>query len=197
MPGMLVAFLGVPRSGTQWTSDVMKACGLDVGHERMGKNGTSCGFAVWQPHTDELPLTNQDIRGVTFDHTFHLCRDPLATLRTFPEIIQWDERSSWFRRHGFHPPDGPWDPKLAALRYLAITRQKLLDAHLPLFRVDKVKLDWPRISKALGLPDEPPRLPRRNSRPPFWTPTWQDLNDLDEHATKLLKTFASRAGYCS
>jgi len=188
---VLIAFLGTPRSGTKWVSAVMRSFGLDVRHETMGSNGTACGFAAW---SHPLPITRQDVRGVEFTHRYHLCRDPLATMRTMPEVLATaDVWQPWFVANGFHP-EGPWDSKLASLRYWVATRRFLIAQGLPVFRVDRADEDWPMVAADLGL-GELPEIEPSNKRPPFWTPTWNDLDKVDDVASKAAREIAAVLGY--
>ncbi|MBI3900714.1 MAG: hypothetical protein HY324_01025, partial [Chlamydiia bacterium] len=69
--------LGCARSGTLYISKVLKACGLHIRHEKMGKEGMStCDFVV-DPEVGRWNLRPKDYH---FAHIFHQVRDPLQVI---------------------------------------------------------------------------------------------------------------------
>lgn len=80
---------GCPRSGTRSTSTALRAGGLDIPHERIGKDGSVCWFyATRSSHYPwRVPVPD---RG--WDRIFHQVRDPLQTIASLTTISQvsWD-----------------------------------------------------------------------------------------------------------
>ncbi len=191
---MKVAFLGTPRSGTRYMSNLMQECGLNVGHESMGANGTSCGFYVWADKAERLPCP-QDMKPVRFDLTFHLCRHPLKSLRTMPRVLMSGEFESWFRDMGFWAMSS-WDPRTASLIYWVETRRRLVNAEYPIVRVENIAEHWAMLRDAIpGLPGSPPDVDRNEMQRRSSLLTWSDLEILDADLAQQAQQLAEEMGY--
>jgi len=93
-----IIIIGTGRSGTAYTSMLLKQCGIDVGHERMGKDGVSSWYLTtkfeafdgldWEDLESDPYLIGQQIR------------DPLKTI---PSLMTFNKQSqSFIRRSGAH-----------------------------------------------------------------------------------------------
>jgi len=93
---------GCGRSGTKYASFALQRLGLDVPHERLGRDGiSSWTMAVPAESRPYGPPSSQ----VSFQHVFHQVREPLATISscmTFNEE-SWD----FICRHVECPPFAP------------------------------------------------------------------------------------------
>jgi hypothetical protein len=70
---------GCSRSGTTYISEVLKLSGLDIGHEFVGKDGTSSWFMCIE--ADHVPWKHRPSSiGFEFDHIFHQVRHPLKVI---------------------------------------------------------------------------------------------------------------------
>lgn len=86
--------LAHPRSGTGYMANLFKLNGLDVGHEYMGKDGTSnWQFAVC---AEKYPYDVDGIRrqDVSFETVIHVIRKPIDAINS---IAFTEERSEAFR----------------------------------------------------------------------------------------------------
>lgn len=76
----MILVTGVHNSGTMYMARLFACFGYDIGHEVMGRDGTSCGaWAVDDPllGNDTQPGPRPDLSGWT---VFHVVRDPLKTV---------------------------------------------------------------------------------------------------------------------
>lgn len=89
-----ILILGHPRSGTGYMAKLFQANGYDIGHEVMGKDGTSnWQFAVC---ADAYPFNTDNIKrdDVEFSRIYHVIRNPLAAINS---IVYTESRSEHFR----------------------------------------------------------------------------------------------------
>lgn len=76
---LLVLVTGCGRSGTRYTTFVLRRLGLDVGHERLGKDGiASWSLAVDADHVPWGP----SLRALSFDVILHQTRHPLRVVNS-------------------------------------------------------------------------------------------------------------------
>lgn len=82
----LILGLGHPRTGTGYTAKLLQSWGLDVGHEKMGKDGTvdwslAAGKSLWQ---------DVDIKDFDWKHIVYCVRDPKKAIPSsvYTEDIQ-------------------------------------------------------------------------------------------------------------
>ena len=94
--------IGHPRCGSGYMGQLLKAYGLDVGHERMGKDGISSWmFAVEE---EENPFALNSLAATRknkhFGHVIHFVRDPRTAI---PSILRENRNSqisyAFRRRH--------------------------------------------------------------------------------------------------
>lgn len=70
---------GCARSGTTYIADVLQSCGLDIGHEVMGRDGCSSWFMCVE--AKKFPWKNRpSAYRIHFDHIFHQVRNPLDVI---------------------------------------------------------------------------------------------------------------------
>jgi hypothetical protein len=92
--------VGHPRCGSRYMSELLKVCGLDVGHERMGKHGISSWmFAV---EDDDNPWARDPLSASRkhkhFGHVMHFVRDPRTAIPSIIRENRHAEKSYAFRR---------------------------------------------------------------------------------------------------
>lgn len=68
---------GCARSGTSFTSRILRNAGLDIPHEEMGKDGAVSWYLATQPDYRKRRI---NLKKYYFAHTFHQTRDPLKTI---------------------------------------------------------------------------------------------------------------------
>lgn len=87
----LLLVTGCGRSGTTFTSQFLTKCGLDIPHEKPGKDGcvswpmTANFYSPWGPYAE-----NEQ-----FDHIFQQVRNPLDVMSSFYTNIPDLSRDEW------------------------------------------------------------------------------------------------------
>lgn len=86
----LILVVGCGRSGTKYMAKFLQASGLDVGHEKMGKDGSVSwlmsaiiDWAPWGPLSKDFH----------FRHIFHQVRNPVKMIQSFyniPPLATWE-----------------------------------------------------------------------------------------------------------
>ncbi len=78
--------IGHPRSGTRYTSEVLRSFGYDVGHEKMGEHGTSSWLLAVNDRSYPFgDIGNpKSIDAFYFEHLIHVVRNPFDAV---PSII--------------------------------------------------------------------------------------------------------------
>ena len=95
---------GCGRSGTRYMTFVLRRLGLDVPHERLGRDGmASWTMAVAAAERPYGPPSD----AVRFEHVFHQVRHPLAVIRS----VETFGADSWQFVYA-HTPCRPEDPPL-------------------------------------------------------------------------------------
>lgn len=172
---------GTPCGGTRFTSQALRAAGVDVGHERPGADGIACGWLLWS-HLGGRRVQLADMR---FEHTWRIYRDPIDVLETLPAYAQ-NPRS--VRKPWDHPADG-----IAALRRWVHTHERI-PADTPTLRIGSPRFgeDWARLCRTLGVPVvaldgvKPHRKDRR------WPRTsWPELHRIDAEYAARAKRLVS------
>ncbi len=155
---MKYLIIGHPRCGTGFMSKLFKKNGIDVGHEIMGKGGTS----DWQyaiPDAKCFPWTTGVRADHKFDYVIHNIRDPFTAIPSIvftetpqPKEQSWRTVSEHFRRHFVNLPNNNIFDN-AARSYLGwnklITDQKVSNK---VVRIENAMedLNLPEISVSLG-----------------------------------------------
>lgn len=90
----LILGLGHPRTGTGYTAKLLQSWGLDVKHEKMGKDGTvdwslAAGKSLWQ---------DVDIKDFDWKHIVYCVRDPKEAIPSIVYTEDIQSRSIDFRK---------------------------------------------------------------------------------------------------
>lgn len=146
---MRVVVLATPHSGTRYVTEVLKAVGLDVHHEKFGPDG-GVGFPLCQPSY----MAGKDI-----ENLWHLVRHPLLNIRSLAANMHkgfWG--SSQCKLVDLHP--GPDHVHNAALFYLKW--HDLCEGWYPFprIRLDELEPQWPMLRGLIGVTDDFPKIPR-------------------------------------
>jgi hypothetical protein len=161
-----VLVTGCGRSGTRYTTFVLRRLGLDVPHERLGRDG----IASWTMAVDaaERPY-GPPSDAVRFEHVFHQLRHPLAVIRS----VETFGPESWSFVYA-HTPCSPDDPILVrgAKYWLSWTAHAERSASWT-YRVEELPTALVELCERLGvrhLPSAVSRVPtdvntRRRGRP--------------------------------
>jgi hypothetical protein len=148
-----VLVTGCGRSGTRYTTFVLRRLGLDVPHERLGRDG----LASWTMAVDarERPF-GPSSAAVRFDHVFHQVRHPLAVIRSVATFGP----DSWAFVYD-HTPCSPGDPLVVrgAKYWLHWTAHADRLATWS-YRVEALAEALPELCSRLGVPHRPAVLAR-------------------------------------
>lgn len=148
----LLLVTGCGRSGTKYISFVLRRLGLDVPHERLGRDGVSAwalaGPAADRPYGPREPLT--------FEHVFHQVRHPLdaiASTTTFGE-------ESW-RYICAHTECSADEPVLVrSARYWLAWNERIEPLATWRYRIEALPEVFPEFCGRLGRRADPSALAR-------------------------------------
>ena len=171
----MILVVACPRSGTRYASRFYQAQGLELGHEKMGEDGTiSWPFAVdsdrypsWMPSM----FLSQPVSHYNWTVKLHQTRHPLKVIASLSTINA--EAWEWAQRFT-GPLDGDDLTRRCAL-YLAWTGlcERVTSVQ---YRVEDIRDAWPRIAGLTGAAVElngraiavPKRLNTRPHDPVSW-----------------------------
>lgn len=168
-----VGAFGTPCGGTTYINALLQKAGLKVKKEKIGEDGTVCGFFIWG-------LRGGEPDKYTFEHTIHYMRHPLSVARTLPKYVP----------HECH--EWPWvlvnAPVLSALRYWVLTHEKLYSVPLKLRIGPQFPEDWGKVAKVLHLSPEVPEAEKSQYGHKGWknyrVPSWDEWRKEDPEFSK-------------
>jgi hypothetical protein len=148
-----VLVTGCGRSGTRYLSFVLRRLGLDVGHERVGRDGViSWALAV----VDDEPPWGPSGRDLSFDIVLHQVREPLRVMNSAATFK--DESWRFIARHVPCPATAPLPLRAAAYWYhwnVAAERNASLT-----YRIEDLPRALPEICRLLDVAYDPAVLQR-------------------------------------
>lgn len=172
---------GFPRSGTQFTHQVLRRLGLDVGHETDRADG-----CVGYGHL---------FRSCPYDLVLHQVRDPLRAIssaQTLP-VETWLDVERWV----------PLDlsvPRTTLLLHAWVAYNRAYEAHAAWrYRVeDLAGPAWPAFAELVGrpaaaFPDVPLDYGTRSGQ--YRPLSWAELEDADPESARVARDMARRYGY--
>lgn len=176
--------IGTGRCGTLYAAKYLQALGLDVPHEKMGRDGTS---NWWLGVPWEMYPTPK------FDRVLHIYREPLATISSLTTCGPQHE----FWQHSIqNSPVQASDPVLVrAMKhwlYWNSMCELIADKSLAIEHWDT---DW--IEDFFQVTDTQPAIPKDTHtwKGRFIERTWMDLKDMEPDITRLIRRKARRYGY--
>lgn len=189
--------VGCARSGTLYISNVLKACGVHIRHERMGREGMSaCDFAV-MPKVGRWRVKPEDYQ---FRHIFHQIRDPLKVISS---TYITEDIDSWHFIIKTMPQIHVQDPHLVKCAkywyYWNLAAESIAEWS---YRLEDLDEKWDEFQERseLKLSHEVMRTIPRNTH--SWGTenrkyfTWQDLQEaLEPDLYQKICRLAKRYGY--
>ena len=182
---------GLPRSGTGYAASMLKAMGIDAGHETIGPAGcvswlhTATGSVSWRG----------TIEPQAWDTVVHLVRHPLDVIASMATLR--DESFEFMFAHIGHPGGErglrwymyawmQWNRRIEALASACFRVEDL--SHGPVLA---------RFCKAIGHsePKTVPPVSRRTNSRPHDSVTWQDLRAADAAMAGEIRGMARGYGY--
>lgn len=97
----MILIIGTPSGATHYIAEVLRRCGLDIGHERMRKDGVvdfSGTFwrGGWQPFRQYEEKTGIPFVPQKFDTVLHQVRHPLNVINSQRFGTAWEEITKYF-----------------------------------------------------------------------------------------------------
>lgn len=181
---------GAGRSGTQYIASVLRRCGLDVGHERMGRDGIVSGFyAVDAAH---YPGRNHPAPRPQFDVILHQTRHPLRSIAS----IQTGRSRGWAQQFVDVERDAP--PLRWACYYWLTWTQHAERLALWSYRIEALPSVWVDLQAALCF-DAPyvrvAGVPTNLHARPHSNVTWGDVQTAAPEICADIRAAARRYGY--
>jgi len=173
---------GCGRSGTKYTSVVLKACGLDVEHERCGKDGAVSGF--WAIDAPEYPAYTKHGKRPEFDVILHQVRHPLNAIAS----MMTARPKSWEWVCKFTTLERVENKVEQAANYWLFWNE--LCEHIAdyTYSVESIETHWDTISTLLGIDCEfPAGIPTNiNSRVHGYI-TWDDIVENTQNWERIME----------
>lgn len=174
---------GTGRCGTLYAAKYLQAMGLDIQHEKMGRNGTANWWLAVPWSLSPLPI---------FDKVVHIIREPVATISSLTACHV--DHEIW--EHVIpNTPVLETDPLLLRCmklwHYWNLICEGLADVS---FRIE----DWDLHVQAVFSVNGPaPNIPKdTHTWKQFFTPvTWEQCAEMDWELTRLVRKQARRYGY--
>lgn len=191
-----ILITGCGRSGTHYTSALLKAMGLDVPHEAVGKDGAASWKHVVSGTFVYIGKNRSvEIDSSGFDRILHQVRHPLkviASMQTFSD-------STWsYMAKAIELDLGANPVRKGMQAYVRWNRliEKSADWR---FRIEEIKEVFPEFCRQAGIAEQPfPELPKevRDSRTKRYRPlAFADLLAEDESLAAELEDLAGAYGY--
>ncbi len=187
---------GCGRSGTHYTSELLKRLGLDVPHERVGRDGAASwkhivsGTFVYVGKHREV-----EIDGSGFTRVLHQVRHPLKVIAS----MQTFSASTWQFMAKFIELDLAGPPVRRAMQAWVGWNRLVEPRARWRFRIEALADCFDRFCTEAGLPVQPlPEVPHaaKDSRTSRFRPLrWEDLAALDARWAAAVRELALGYGY--
>lgn len=209
---MKIRVLACGRAGTLYTTEVLKAAGLDVGHEYTGENGTVSSLAYgsppyplfeWEPPIGRCAHQGEDITQIPWDVTIHQVRHPLKTIESAFIVIP---KVSWLYYERVIGISHRLPKLYRCMLYWF--RWNVLCESISKFtyQLEKIEQNWMRICEEAKISAPfPAQISRttnhkkRNQIPfadkKFKITGWEQLSDIDPVLTERIRELAKKYGY--
>ena len=186
----MILITGSGRSGTTYMARALQRCGLDMPHERLGRDGTVsslyCFDAPWYPgkkHAVPRP---------EFDVILHQAREPLASIASIQTGRSWDWTCQFL-------PVGEDAPLLqrACYNWLVFNEEAERQAVLT-YRIEALEKVWPTLQRLIGF-NAPysviADLPRTINSRKHSDVTWGEVKEAAPEIYDAIRGAAGRYGY--
>lgn len=182
---------GAGRSGTKYITKVLRRCGLDVKHERMGQGGIVSGFYCFD--ADQYPGDNHPVPRPDFDIILHQVRHPLKTIAS----VQTGRSRGWAQKFV------PVEPGASALcwachYWLTFNLEAELQASFT-YRIEALGEAWPEIQRLLGFKRSyefaTAGISKRTHSRDHAEVTWSQVRSVAPVAYHSIRSAARRYGY--
>lgn len=201
--------LGTGRSGTTFTAKALKvAAGLEVTHEKVGRDGTVSHYFVtdsdWYPmapwdgwHQKEKMHVGERRSDFTFDLVVNITRDPRKTIPSMTKVfdsITWH----FYVVNGFIPEHYRNSTLRAMHLWYNHTIASVGQAQLT-FKLEAYAEAWPQFMALLGndapYPAHLKPMNKTGGYKKYEPITFADMAKHDAHLAKNIRTLARELGY--
>jgi len=176
-----ILFTGCARSGTKYTAQLMQLLGLDIGHEKMGKDGISSWWFAPKSHLRSK---------FTFDTVVHQVRHPLSQIKS---CFQLGDRSGvmWRFIRDHTPITGKESKLLQCAMYFYYWNLEIEKHATFRFKIEYIDKEYAKLCKAVGVKPDPKVLAEtpRNINRSF--PKSHNLRTLNDIITQDKQKFLS------
>ena len=189
LPEAMFLITGCGRSGTKYTSAVLKACGLDVELERCGNDGAVSGF--WAIDAPEYPHFHQLGKRPVFDVILHQVRHPLNAISSMITALP----KSWNWVCKFTDLERVKNKVEQAANYWLYWNK--LCEHIAdyTYSVESIETHWGTISGLLGIDCAfPDGIPTNINSRPHNNLTWDDIRVSTQNWERIME-LAIKYGY--
>jgi len=188
----VILFTGCGRSGTKYVADLMTLLGLDIKHEKIGKDGlASFFFAVDADRVPYGPIPN--VWRDKIHLTLHQVRHPLkviASSQTFR--FSWDFIIA-------HSPCKKGDPMLLnCAKYWYYWNLEAEKRSSWTWQIENIVFEFDELCKRVGVkPNDEAldSLPRNVNTREHGDVGWEEIESLDKDLCNKIKDLAMRYGY--
>ena len=182
---------GAGRSGSSYIAKVLKRCGLDVGHHKMGKDGIVCGFYCFD--VKRYPVKSHPVPRPKFDVILHQVRDPLKSIASIQTGRSW----KWTSQFLPIPGDASVLTK-ACYNWLVFNLEAERQA-LWTYRIEDLKDVWRDMQRVLSFDRDYPsatfNVPLNVNTRKHSKVTWVDVKRSAPLIYKDIREAAQRYGY--
>lgn len=201
----LLLVTGCARSGTNYISNILQKCGLDIQHEGIGADGSSSWVMTVEATSTPWGPARNDLK---FKHIFHQVRHPLKVISS---TFTTEGPKSWGYIMQHIPQITAEDPYIVRCAkywyYWNIKGDELAEWT---YRVEDIEQVWDEFEKRLGreldrsaLAEVPKTSNERKFKPPSRGNnvlekdfTWEDLKaKLNPKLYHDIRTLAKKYGY--
>ena len=182
---------GAGRSGSTYIAKVLQRCGLDVGHHKMGRDGTVCGFYCFD--VAKYPVKSHPVPRPHFDVILHQVRAPLKSIASLQTGRSWKWTSQFL-------PLTAKAPLLMKCCYnwLVFNEEAERQAVFT-YRIEALEAAWPEIQRLLGFQygyrQAAAKVSRKANARKHSRVTWADVRDASPFIYCDIRKAAKRYGY--
>lgn len=187
--------IGCARSGTTYIADVLQKGGLQIGHERMKRDGISSWDLTVNPKKGRWKVCPEKFH---FAHIFHQVRDPLKCISS---VYKTEDQKSWNYILAHMPEIHDEDSHLVkCAKYWYFWNLKAEERAEWTYRVEDIDLLWDEFEKRLGkkirrehIQNVPKDTNTKGAHADF---TWEDLQkEIEPNLYRNIQLLAQKYGY--
>lgn len=180
---------GSGRSGSAYITQVLKKCGLDVGHHKMGRDGIVCGFYCFEAkrYPTKLPAPRPK-----FDVILHQVREPLASIASIQTGRSW----KWTSQFLPIPKNAPVLTR-ACYNWLVFNEEAERQA-LWTYRIEALKENWAELQRVLKFNtpySKVANISKKTNARKHSKVTWADVREWAPFIYCDIREAAERYGY--